>query len=59
MQSSNADNDIAEALLSIYNKIGLNGAISIQEGPGISRHTEVEFVSGLQIASGYLSPYFA
>lgn len=59
LQSSNYDDFIAKCILEIYQKVGLNGAISIQEGNGFSAETVVEFQSGLQIDSGYLSPYFA
>lgn len=37
MVSSNNDESIADVIVSIYSKIGLKGAISIQDGPGYSR----------------------
>ena len=37
----------------------MNGAISIQEGNGYSRESQLEFVKGLSFDSGFLSPYFA
>lgn len=57
--SSNNDKDIADVLASIYTKVGLSGAVSIQDGDGTHRKTKVNFVQGLQIDSGFLSPYFA
>lgn len=50
---------MANIICDIYQKIGLNGAISVQEGDGISRDTQVEYVQGLSFDSGFLSPYFA
>ena len=59
MVSSNQDHNIADVITEIYNKVGLNGAISIYEGSGFSRDTKVEYVQGLSFDSGFLSPYFA
>jgi len=58
LQSSNGDHHIATAIRDIYTKVGLNGAISVEDGPGV-RETTVEHISGLKIESGFLSPYFA
>ncbi len=59
MVSSNRDENIAEILCDIYNKVGLEGAISIQQGNGVSFKTTVEYVEGISFESGFLSPYFA
>ena len=40
---------IADCIVGIYEKVGLNGAISITEGTGTNQNTEVEYVSGLKI----------
>ena len=45
--SSNNDKGIADVLARVYSEVGLNGAISIQDGDGTHRETTVEFVSGL------------
>ena len=37
--SSNQDHNIADVITEIYNRVGLNGAISIQEGSGFTRDT--------------------
>ena len=50
---------MADIICDIYQRIGLNGAISVQEGDGISRETQVEYVQGSSFDSGFLSPYFA
>ena len=42
--SSNQDHNIADVITEIYNRVGLNGAISIQEGSGFTRDTQVEYV---------------
>lgn len=57
--SSNQDEHIANILTDIYTKVGLTGAISIQDGDGISFAPEVQFVEGISFDSGFLSPYFA
>jgi hypothetical protein len=44
MVSSNHDSSISEIITDIYTKVGLNGAISIHEGAGFSRNSEVEYV---------------
>ena len=57
--SSNNDRDIADVIVQIYERVGMNGAVSILDGDGTHRETRVEFVQGLHIESGFLSPYFA
>ena len=57
--SSNQDESIANIITDIYEKVGLNGAISIQQGEGYTRESQVEYVQGLQFDAGFLSPYFA
>ena len=59
MVSSNYDNEIANAIEDIYKTMEFKGAISIQDGDGISRNIKLEYVSGLSIQSGFLSPYFS
>eukprot|EP00347_Sterkiella_histriomuscorum_P020379 403338030 len=56
--SSNGDSEMADQITQIHQKIGLEGAISIQEGKGHIK-TEVKYIDGYSLDSGYLSPYFA
>lgn len=40
----------------LYDKVGIHGTITIQEGKTL--HHETEFVDGLRFDRGYVSPYF-
>ena len=54
--SANNDASIGELLASAIDKVGREGAISIEDGSGLQ--SELEVVEGLQFDRGYLSPYF-
>ena len=54
--SANNDRSIGELIASAMDKVGREGAISIEDGSG--RVSELEVVEGLQFDRGYLSPYF-
>ena len=54
--SANNDASIGELLASAIDKVGREGAISIEDGSGLA--SELEVVEGLQFDRGYLSPYF-
>lgn len=54
--SANNDRSIGELLSQAMDKVGREGAISIEDGSGMVN--ELEIVEGLQFDRGYLSPYF-
>ena len=54
--SANNDRSIGTLLADAIEKVGRTGAISIEEGSGLS--SILETVEGLQFDRGFLSPYF-
>ncbi len=54
--SANNDRSIGELIARAMDKVGREGAISIEDGSGLV--SELEVVEGLQFDRGYLSPYF-
>ncbi len=54
--SANNDRSIGELLARAIDKVGRDGAISIEDGSGLA--SELEVVEGLQFDRGFLSPYF-
>ena len=54
--SANNDTSIGDLLAGAIDKVGREGAISIEDGSGLQ--SELEVVEGLQFDRGYLSPYF-
>ncbi|MFZ2649156.1 MAG: chaperonin GroEL [Burkholderiaceae bacterium] len=54
--SANNDASIGALLAGAIDKVGREGAISIEDGSGLI--SELEVVEGLQFDRGYLSPYF-
>jgi chaperonin GroEL len=54
--SANNDRSIGELLARAMEKVGREGAISIEDGSGLA--SELEVVEGLQFDRGFLSPYF-
>jgi chaperonin GroEL len=54
--SANNDRSIGELLAGAIDKVGREGAISIEDGSGLV--SELETVEGLQFDRGFLSPYF-
>jgi chaperonin GroEL len=47
---------IGETIADVMEKVGKDGVITVEEGKGI--RMETEFVEGMQIDRGYVSPYF-
>jgi chaperonin GroEL len=54
--SANNDRSIGDLLAGAIDKVGREGAISIEDGSGLV--SELETVEGLQFDRGFLSPYF-
>lgn len=54
--SANNDRSIGELLASAIDKVGREGAVSIEDGSGLVSVLEV--VEGMQFDRGFLSPYF-
>merc|ERR1719478_1562670 len=54
--SANGDKHIGGILAGIFDKLGANGTITVQDGK--TMETEVEYVEGIKWDRGYISPYF-
>src|SRR5579883_2173160 len=53
---SAADEQIGELIADVMDKVGKDGVITVEESRGIN--FETEYVEGMQIDRGYISPYF-
>lgn len=54
--SANNDSSIGDLVAKAMDKVGRDGAVSIEDGSGMA--SELEVVEGLQFDRGYLSAYF-
>ncbi|MDO8262739.1 MAG: chaperonin GroEL [Gallionella sp.] len=54
--SANADTAVGEIIAQAMEKVGKEGAITIEDGKSLQN--ELEMVEGMQFDRGYLSPYF-
>jgi chaperonin GroEL len=54
--AANGDRAVGEMVADAMDKVGPEGAVTIEEARGLE--TELEIVEGLQFDRGYLSPYF-
>ena len=50
------DEDVGNLIAGVMEKVGKDGVITVEESKGLS--DEQEFVEGMQIDRGYVSPYF-
>jgi len=53
---SAADQEIGNILADIFEKVGKDGVITVEDGKGLG--IEVEYVEGMKFDRGYISPYF-
>jgi chaperonin GroEL len=53
---SAADEQIGDLIADVMDKVGKDGVITVEESRGIN--FETEYVEGMQIDKGYISPYF-
>ncbi len=54
---SAADEQIGQLIAEVMDRVGKDGVITVEESRGIN--FETEYVEGMQIDKGYISPYFA
>ncbi|MEX2374653.1 MAG: chaperonin GroEL [Dehalococcoidia bacterium] len=50
------DNEMGGLIAEVMEKVGKDGVITVEESKGLSY--EIEYVEGMQIDRGYISPYF-
>ncbi len=50
------DREIGDLIADVMDKVGKDGVITVEESKGLA--FETEFVEGMQIDRGYISPYF-
>src|SRR3989441_2382261 len=53
---SAADENIGNILADIFDKVGKDGVITVEDGKGLG--LEVEYTEGMKFDRGYISPYF-
>jgi chaperonin GroEL len=54
--SSNNDKELGDMIGGVFEKVGKDGVITVEEAKGFT--DEVEYTEGMQFDQGYVSPYF-
>lgn len=54
--SSNNDKELGNMIADVFNKVGANGVITVEEAKGFV--DEIEYTEGMQFDQGYVSSYF-
>lgn len=55
--SANNDSEIGELISDAFQKIGLDGVITVEESPSIRTYSDI--ITGMQFDRGYETPFFA
>ena len=54
--SANNDSDLGNLIADVFDKVGKDGVITVEEAKGFT--DEIEYTEGMQFDRGYVSPYF-